>query len=167
MSKDEEEKAHTYTSARTLLGVLRLAQALARLRLAETVEIADVEEALRLMEVSKETLADEEDQEKAKHDRSATSSIFRIIKEMSRDARPARRRKARRMGRGPNRERDMDDDDYEDDDDDDDEVDSGRTLRMVDIRARVLEGAAFTEAQLMKAIAEVRSFLAWCYLSLI
>lgn len=119
------------------------------------------------MEVSKETLADEEDQSKTGQDRSATSSIFRIIKEMARDARPARRRKARRLGRGPNRERDMEDDDYEDgDDDDDDEADSGRTLRMVDIRSRVLEGAAFTEAQLMTTIAEVRPFLARCFFSL-
>lgn len=109
------------------------------------------------MEVSKETLADEEDQAKVGQDRSATSSIFRIIKGMAKDARPAGRRKARRMGRGPNRERDMDDDDYEDGDDDDD--DSGLTLRMVDVRSRVLEGAAFTEAQLMACIAEVRLFL--------
>src|SRR5882724_1194738 len=64
-SKDESEKrqAHTYTSARTLLGVLRLAQALARLRFANTVEQADVDEALRLMEVSKESLLDDEDKE--------------------------------------------------------------------------------------------------------
>ena len=56
LSKDEEEqkKLHTHTSARTLLGVLRLAQALARLRFSETVEHPDVDEALRLMECSKE-----------------------------------------------------------------------------------------------------------------
>lgn len=111
------------------------------------------------MEVSKETLADEEDPTKRGQDRSATSSIYRIVKDMARAARPGRRRKARRLGRGPNRERDMDGDEYEDEDDDDDDDDSGTTLRMVDIRSRVLEGAAFTEAQLMATIEEVRSLL--------
>src|ERR1700722_4686110 len=50
---EAENKSHTYTSARTLLGVLRLAQALARLRFESQVAHADVDEALRLMEVSK------------------------------------------------------------------------------------------------------------------
>jgi DNA replication licensing factor MCM7 len=65
LSKDEEaeNKSHTYTSARTLLGILRLAQALARLRWSDYVERFDVDEALRLMECSKESLTDEEDGE--------------------------------------------------------------------------------------------------------
>ena len=65
-SKEEEEqkKSHSYTSARTLLGVLRLSQALARLRYADEVEQGDVDEALRLMEVSKESLYDDEDRER-------------------------------------------------------------------------------------------------------
>ena len=47
-SKEEEEqkKSHSYTSARTLLGVLRLSQALARLRYSDEVEQGDVDEAL-------------------------------------------------------------------------------------------------------------------------
>ena len=62
-SKDEQaqKKSHTYTSPRTLLGVLRLAQALARLRLSEAVTHEDVEEALRLMQVSRKSLDDDED----------------------------------------------------------------------------------------------------------
>merc|ERR1711894_830591 len=50
----------TFTSARTLLGVLRLSTALARLRLANVVEKEDVDEAMRLIEMSKASLADEE-----------------------------------------------------------------------------------------------------------
>lgn len=46
----------TFTSARNLLGILRLATSLARLRLANTVEKSDVAEALRLLEMSKDSL---------------------------------------------------------------------------------------------------------------
>ena len=53
---EKEEKSKSYTSARTLLGVLRLSQALARLRYSDAVEQGDVDEALRLMEASKESL---------------------------------------------------------------------------------------------------------------
>ena len=56
---DAQKKSHTYTSARTLLGVLRLSQALARLRFADAVMQADVNEALRLMEVSKKSLVED------------------------------------------------------------------------------------------------------------
>lgn len=46
----------TFTSARNLLGILRLSTALARLRLAEEVSKDDVREALRLLEMSKISL---------------------------------------------------------------------------------------------------------------
>lgn len=46
----------TFTSARTLLSILRLATALARLRLGDRVETDDINEAMRLMEMSKDTL---------------------------------------------------------------------------------------------------------------
>ena len=49
---------HTYTTARTLLSILRLAQALARLRFADEVSQSDVDEALRLMKMSKASLYD-------------------------------------------------------------------------------------------------------------
>ena len=154
LSKDEEEqkKLHTHTSARTLLGVLRLAQALARLRFAETVEHPDVDEALRLMECSKESLVEEEDRDRD-HDRSVVSQIYRLIKDMatSRQNKRAKRRKPRRMGKGPNGERDMDIDEEFDDSSDDD--DSGE-LSLIDIRARVLS-KGFTEAQFMDTIVQV------------
>ncbi len=57
---DAGREAKGYTSARVLLGILRLAQALARLRLATVVDRADVDEALRLMKASKASLEDDE-----------------------------------------------------------------------------------------------------------
>ena len=50
------KKQFSHTSPRTLLGVLRLSQALARLRFSEEVVNEDVDEALRLVEVSKASL---------------------------------------------------------------------------------------------------------------
>lgn len=154
LSKDEEEqkKLHTHTSARTLLGVLRLAQALARLRFAETVEHPDVDEALRLMECSKESLVEEDDRDR-NQDRSAVSQIYRLIRDMALGkSKKTARRRPRRMGRGPEGERDMDIDDDSSDDE------SGE-LSLIDIRARVLS-KGFTEAQFMDTIVQVRtSFL--------
>lgn len=49
-------KDMTFTSARNLLGILRLSTALARLRLSDVVEKDDVSEALRLLEMSKDSL---------------------------------------------------------------------------------------------------------------
>ena len=154
----QHDRAHTHTSARTLLGVLRLAQALARLRFATAVLHADVDEALRLMEASKESLRDDDgdgDGAGADADRSDTSRIYRIIKDMAQaeaagagGSRATRRRtSARRLGRGPDRERDNNDDE---------EDGAGLdVLSMVDIRARVLR-AGYTETQLMTTIQEVR-----------
>merc|ERR1712079_207421 len=50
----DDPKATTFTSARTLLAILRLSTALARLRLVDKVEKEDVGEAMRLMEMSKD-----------------------------------------------------------------------------------------------------------------
>jgi DNA replication licensing factor MCM7 len=152
----QQNRSHTHTSARTLLGVLRLAQALARLRFAAAVLHADVDEALRLMEASKESLRDDDgdgDGVGADADRSDTSRIYRIIKDMAQaeaagGTRSTRRRtSARKLGRGPDGERD-----YAEDEDDGAAMD---VLSMVDIRARVLR-AGYTETQLMTTIQEVR-----------
>lgn len=146
--KEKEKKAYTYTSARTLLGVLRLSQALARLRFSETVEHPDVDEALRLMEVSNESLKDDDDNER-EPDQSNMSKIYRIIKDMLavKTSGTGRGRGRGRIGKGPSGERDMDIDDDEDEDNEE--------LSLVDIRARVL-ASGFTEAQLMDTIHEVR-----------
>ncbi|TFK30025.1 minichromosome maintenance protein mcm7p [Coprinopsis marcescibilis] len=148
LSKDENNKTQTYTSARTLLGVLRLAQALARLRLADEVQQADVDEALRLMDCSKESLQ-EEDEDAHDFDRSTASKIFRLIKGMlNRKAKPL----PRRFGKGPDRQRDMDVDS-------DDEEDTD-TLSIADVRARVLN-AGWSEAQLMECIVAYEELEVW------
>jgi len=156
ISKDEEaqSKSHTYTSARTLLGVLRLAQALARLRFSDAVEHADVDEALRLMEVSKESLQEDADKE-YETDKSVVSQIFRLIKGMAvrgENGNSPRKSKRRRLGRGPGRERDMETDS--------DEEESVEELALIDIRARVLR-AGFTEAQLNQTIAVYEDLDLW------
>jgi DNA replication licensing factor MCM7 len=162
----QHDRAHTHTSARTLLGVLRLAQALARLRFAAAVLHADVDEALRLMEASKESLRDDDGEGDgaggADADRSDTSRIYRIIKDMAQAAassvtgagaggRRATRRRPQRLGRGPDGERDYADAEEE-------EEGALDVLSMVDIRARVLR-AGYTETQLMTTIQEVSKFL--------
>eukprot|EP00173_Palmaria_palmata_P001887 Plantae.Rhodophyta-Palmaria_palmata.ctg21232.p1 GENE.Plantae.Rhodophyta-Palmaria_palmata.ctg21232~~Plantae.Rhodophyta-Palmaria_palmata.ctg21232.p1 ORF type:complete len:172 (+),score=47.16 Plantae.Rhodophyta-Palmaria_palmata.ctg21232:152-667(+) len=55
---EDQDDAKGYTSPRVLLSILRLGQALARLRLAKVVEKEDVDEAIRLMDASKESLED-------------------------------------------------------------------------------------------------------------
>lgn len=57
---DDGTQAKGYTSPRVLLSILRLAQALCRLRLATAVQREDVDEALRLMAASKASLEDAE-----------------------------------------------------------------------------------------------------------
>ncbi|KDQ17909.1 hypothetical protein BOTBODRAFT_52737 [Botryobasidium botryosum FD-172 SS1] len=154
MQKDQEEqnKSYTYTSARTLLGVLRLSQALARLRCWDEVEHADVDEALRLMEKSKESLLEDEG-ENREADQSDTSKIYRIIKDMAGvTGSGARGPRGRRLGRGPGGERDN-----MDVDDEDGELEE---LLVVDIRARVL-AKSFTELQLMDAIMEYEELGIW------
>jgi DNA replication licensing factor MCM7 len=78
--RDEgSKKAFTHTSPRTLLGVLRLAQALARLRFAETVISEDIDEALRLTEVSKASLYADDNR---RDDYTPNSKIYNLIKSM-------------------------------------------------------------------------------------
>jgi DNA replication licensing factor MCM7 len=54
---NESKKGNpTYVSARTLLGIIRLSQALARLRFSSEVNESDIREALRLVDVSRSSL---------------------------------------------------------------------------------------------------------------
>ncbi|KAF1815404.1 MCM-domain-containing protein [Eremomyces bilateralis CBS 781.70] len=80
--RDENSKrgAFTHTTPRSLLAVLRLAQALGRLRFAEEVISEDVDEALRLLNVSKASLyADEQDRNA---DQTPASKVYRLIRGM-------------------------------------------------------------------------------------
>ncbi|WVQ81309.1 hypothetical protein IAT38_003432 [Cryptococcus sp. DSM 104549] len=80
---EEDDKSYSYVSARTLLAVLRLSQALARLRMDEQVGQPDVDEALRLMDVSKASLYEHQANARAGEDQTSTSKIFRLIKDMA------------------------------------------------------------------------------------
>ncbi|KAI5819412.1 MCM2/3/5 family-domain-containing protein [Pyronema omphalodes] len=90
IGKREEggKKQFSHTSPRTLLGVLRLAQALARLRLADQVVMEDVDEALRLIETSKASLYDEQID---KGDLTAMTRIYNIAKTAARNGEVAMR----------------------------------------------------------------------------
>jgi DNA replication licensing factor MCM7 len=79
--RDEgSKKAFTHTSPRTLLGILRLSQALARLRFADRVIADDVDEALRLIEVSKASLYENRRDDA---DQTASSKIYNLIRAMA------------------------------------------------------------------------------------
>jgi len=66
----------SYTTARTLLSILRLSQALARLRFDEEVIQEDVDEAIRLMEASSKSLADTA---RGRKELDPTSAVYVII----------------------------------------------------------------------------------------
>ncbi|XP_059691202.1 DNA replication licensing factor MCM7 isoform X1 [Gavia stellata] len=74
-------KDTTYTSARTLLGILRLATALARLRLVDVVEKEDVNEAMRLMEMSKDSLLGDKGQQSRVQ--RPSDAIFAAVRELA------------------------------------------------------------------------------------
>ncbi|KAK8925711.1 Protein PROLIFERA [Platanthera zijinensis] len=79
--RQEEAKSsapHSYTTVRTLLSILRISIALARLRFSETVAQSDVDEALRLMQMSKFSLYSE-DRQKSGLD--AISDIYSILRD--------------------------------------------------------------------------------------
>ncbi|MCJ1406616.1 Mcm2-7 hexameric complex component [Ptychographa xylographoides] len=78
--RDEGGKKHfTHTSPRTLIGIVRLSQALARLRFSDQVVADDVDEALRLVEVSKASLYNES---RSGGDQSPSSKIYNLIRAM-------------------------------------------------------------------------------------
>ena len=73
------KKQFSYTSSRTLLAIVRLSQALARLRFSSQVTTDDVDEALRLVEVSKASLYNEPGRG---DDQSASSKIYNLVRGM-------------------------------------------------------------------------------------
>jgi len=138
---EDQNKTHSYTSARTLLGVLRLSQALARLRFDDIVQISDVDEALRLMEVSKESLLDDADKER-EFDQSETSVIYRLIKDLAAG-------RADVIGSGPKGDGDMDVDM---------DADSNNELTIADIRSVCL-AKGHSETALMDCIMQASRFV--------
>ncbi|OQD67938.1 hypothetical protein PENPOL_c003G05074 [Penicillium polonicum] len=77
---DESKKRQfSHVSPRTLLGIVRLSQALARLRFSEEVVREDVDEALRLIEISKASLYNDGEQGA---DNTPSSKIYNLIRSM-------------------------------------------------------------------------------------
>ncbi|KAL8253914.1 hypothetical protein R6Q59_032135 [Mikania micrantha] len=79
--RQEEAKSnspHSYTTVRTLLSILRISAALARLRFSESVGQSDVDEALRLMQMSKFSLYSD-DRQRSGLD--AISDIYSILRD--------------------------------------------------------------------------------------
>ncbi|KAL2643531.1 hypothetical protein R1flu_011118 [Riccia fluitans] len=74
----QSDAPHSYTTARTLLSIIRVSEALARLRFSHMVVQSDVDEALRLMQMSKFSLY-ADDQKKKGLD--AISDIYSIIRD--------------------------------------------------------------------------------------
>lgn len=58
---EQAKTTYSYTTPRTLLAVIRIAQAMAKLRFSHEVNKADIEEALRLMEESQRSIIDQSD----------------------------------------------------------------------------------------------------------
>jgi len=59
----ESKAGYAYTTPRTLLAIIRLSQAMARIRLSEDVDQNDVDEALRLMDVSQSSVLESLEEE--------------------------------------------------------------------------------------------------------
>ncbi|KAK6052447.1 MCM2/3/5 family protein [Cooperia oncophora] len=71
----------TFASPRLLLSVIRMSTALARLRLSNTVTPDDIEEAIRLMQASKDSLRPEMQQQEIRQ--SPVDRAFAILRELS------------------------------------------------------------------------------------
>merc|ERR1719428_2669244 len=86
--REEEKKGDvdarkSYTTPRTLLAILRLSQAHARVRFSERVERQDFEEAMRMMKASKESV---ELSSPAKRDVNPLDLVYDILSDLSRSS---------------------------------------------------------------------------------
>lgn len=79
MMNSNSNNDQTAMTPRQLLSILRLSQALARLRMSPTVRHEDVDEALRLVDSSKSSLNSNESSAAQLED--ASSSIFNMIRD--------------------------------------------------------------------------------------
>jgi DNA replication licensing factor MCM7 len=77
------KEGHQYITPRTLLAIIRLSQALARLRFNEEVEQVDVDEAMRLIEASRSQI-NLEDADKSDYPqrRDAIGNVFLVLRDM-------------------------------------------------------------------------------------
>lgn len=85
-TRENYRKSNNYITPRTLLGIIRISQAIAKIRLSNTVNQEDVEEALRLMESARESVDKEKNQDERMNDMfhektDSLSKIFSLIRE--------------------------------------------------------------------------------------
>lgn len=76
------KKNSTFTSARSLLSIIRLSTALAKLRLSDKVIKMDIDEALRLIEMSKDTLMGENNEDFRRLRDQPMDRIYKIVVDM-------------------------------------------------------------------------------------
>lgn len=81
--KDIKKDGHQYITPRSLLAIIRLSQSLARLRLQDEVIQYDVEEAIRLVESSRNSVNKIVETETALHQKDMTSQLYDILKSIS------------------------------------------------------------------------------------
>ncbi|KAK4165773.1 DNA replication licensing factor mcm7 [Cladorrhinum sp. PSN259] len=138
--KRNEKSAQNFghTTPRTLLGVVRLAQALARLRFSNTVTQEDVDEALRLIEASKESLAADNNPAGNRRALNASSKIYNLVKGLA-DSGACK---------------------PDDADEDEDEYEFGIELSMRKVKERVI-AKGFTENQWLNALEEYTELDVW------
>ena len=86
LDKDQAKTTYSYTTPRSLLAVIRLSQALAKLRFSESVSKEDIEEALYVMEESQRSVIEQSQDStavKANIKRDPVSQIYQmLIKEL-------------------------------------------------------------------------------------
>eukprot|EP01066_Platyproteum_vivax_P008499 Platyproteum_vivax@DN3574_c0_g1_i1.p1 len=100
MRQDEAEEwsgTKSYTTPRTLLGVLRMSQALARVQLKKEVEESDLDEALRLAKASKASVENPFDDEEDADDQSAEDRLWELIRKERDRVTTVQRRRAKAM----------------------------------------------------------------------
>lgn len=81
---DTTKDGHQYITPRSLLAIIRLSQGLARLRFNDEVDQMDIDEALRLIEVSRSQINEEETTEKVTYTGrgDVSGNIFILIREL-------------------------------------------------------------------------------------
>uniref|UniRef100_A0A0N4Z982 DNA replication licensing factor MCM7 n=1 Tax=Parastrongyloides trichosuri TaxID=131310 RepID=A0A0N4Z982_PARTI len=80
-NKSRNDKNSIYTSPRMLLALIRMSTALARIRLADEVSTEDVEEAIRLMELSNSSLFQEDEKDFNSYDH-VYDNVFALIRDL-------------------------------------------------------------------------------------
>jgi DNA replication licensing factor MCM7 len=76
---------YIYTQPRTLLAILRMSQALARLRFSDVIEMEDVREALRLMDAAKVSLDADHGKSGRQKSRDPKLEYYHEIKKLARE----------------------------------------------------------------------------------